>query len=141
MTKKTGDNRTTEQRRAEHALACVQRAARREEKWQGNYKSYVKALPAAILNNGLGQAAATELAAGKGDKDNAHTQLYLDLESWLCGEYGPYYSGGAGHEKRLMQSIINGDQELYIRAQVEAIAWLEWLKKFAVAYLKGEASD
>jgi len=27
-----------------------------------------------------------------------------------------------------MKSIIGGDQELYIRTQVEAIAWLERLK-------------
>lgn len=84
----------------------------KEEKWQGNYKSYVKALPAAIVNNRLGQATVTKLAAGKGHQENAHGQLYLDPASWLCGEYGSYYSGGAGHEKRLMKSIIDGDQEL-----------------------------
>lgn len=136
MANTTTDKRTIEQLRAEHAFNCVYEA--KNKQWESNYRSYVQALPATVLNNGLGQAAATELAAGKGQENNAHTKLFKHLESWLCGEHGPYHDGGAGKKKGLMRSIIDGDQQQYVRAQLEAIAWLEWLKKFASAYLTAE---
>ena len=30
---------------------------------------------------------------------------------------------------------MSNDEECYLRAQVEALAWLEWHKKFCRAYL------
>lgn len=124
-------NRTLDQRRAAHALACVD-AVGKEPKWsddqRDSYADYVERLPAMILINGLGQAAATERAAGK--KQVEHLQLYTDLQSWLCGPDGPYQGPD------LIRAIVEGDRDTYLRAQVEALAWLEWLKKFAVAYLK-----
>lgn len=124
-------SQTLDQRRAAHALARVN-AARNDPKWtdkqRDSYADYVERLPAMILINGLGQAAAAELAAGK--KQPEHLQLYKDLESWLCGP------DGACRGPDLIRAIVEGDRDTYLRAQVEALAWLEWLKKFAVAYLK-----
>jgi CRISPR-associated protein Cmr5 len=34
-----------------------------------------------------------------------------------------------------MAAIVNCDRAVYLRAQAETLAWLEWLKKFAVAFL------
>ena len=89
-----------------------------------------------ILNCGLGQAAATLLAASK-KADNTsdydpHFQLYKDLESWLCLESGAPYEGS----QNLLNAICHGNRRTYIHAQAEALKWLEWLKKLAVAYLK-----
>jgi|GEM_PF-2210253 len=39
-------------------------------------------------------------------------------------------------DKSLMESIVEGNQDLYVRAQVEALAYLEWLKKFSQAFLR-----
>ena len=119
---------TLAQRRAAHALACINAI---KESDHGNYKSYVSGLPANILMSGLGQAAATLRAKGKDDKD-PHRLLYSHLSTWLCGgdEDSPYEKGG------LLENITASSENKYLHAQAEALAYLEWLKKFAVAYLK-----
>ncbi len=118
-------SKTLAQRRAAHALGRIYAI---KDSDHGNYKSYVSSLPANILMSGLGQAAAT-LRAGKKD---AHRKLYDHLSSWLCGgdEDSPYQQGD------LLENITASSEEKYLHAQSEAIEYLEWLKKFAVAYLK-----
>ena len=117
-----------ERKRAKHALEIIEEL---QGKSIDKYVSYVKALPATILQNGFGQAMATLLAAAKGQHDD-HKRLYNQLETWLCSKnsLSPYYN-----QKDLMQAITSHDEQAYILAQSEAMAFLEWLKKFAVAYL------
>lgn len=92
-------NRTMAQRRAARALARVREGeSRRPAQWQGEYLQYVERLPAAILTGGLGQAAASELAAGR--KKEAHKQVYLDLQDWLCGDGGSYHQAVAYLKQR-----------------------------------------
>jgi CRISPR-associated protein Cmr5 len=119
------NNQTLAQRRAAHALARINEIKDEEH---GNYKSYISGLPANILMSGLGQAAATLRAGGK----DAHLKLYNHLSDWLCGgdEDCPYKEGD------LLQNITAGNEDKYLHAQAEALAYLEWLKKFAVAFLK-----
>jgi CRISPR type III-B/RAMP module-associated protein Cmr5 len=51
---------TLDQKRAADACRKVEQVRESHNAdWQNNYVSYVKSLPAAILNCGLGQAAAT----------------------------------------------------------------------------------
>lgn len=121
--------RIHEQVRAEDALAKVKLIRGTEDK----YGRYVNSLPASIVMNGLGQAMATE-ASSKGE----HKKLYDNLSTWLCGEDGPYRGGSD-----LLDSIVKNGQEDYLRAQAEALAWLNWHKKFCRAYLKrdGDRSD
>lgn len=97
------------------------------------YASYVSSLPANIISLGIGQSLATLLAASQGKKDDPHYMLYKHLKDWLCrnDDMAPYPSAND-----LLDAIINNNREKYMLAQVEALAWLEWLKKFAVAYLK-----
>ena len=127
-----------DQRRAKHALERVneQRHALSENE-QSKYLSYAKALPATILQNGLGQATATLLAAAKGKETDPHAQLYQDLQGWLCGdnEDAPYRN-----EEDLLQAITRHDQKHYLRAQAESQQYLSWLKKLAAAYL-GDAQQ
>ena len=122
---------TLDQRRAADALEKIQALEEAGAGTYGNYKSYVKALPANILMSGLGQAAATVRSRNRA----GYRQLYEHLSGWLCGddENAPYrnYSGG------LIQAIVDHDQDHYIRAQAEAMAYLEWLRKFAEAFLEG----
>ena len=124
--------RTLAQRRAADALKKVKDLERRKN--YGNYKSYVSGLPANILMSGLGQAAATLRAGGKA----GHLKLYEHLSSWLCGgdEDSPYPQGD------LLEHITKHKEDKYLHAQGEAMAYLEWLKKFAVALLKdGKEKD
>lgn len=122
---------TLAQRRAADALTKVN--ALKEKNNYGNYVSYVKGLPAGILMNGLGQAAATLLAAAKGKQDDAHYVLYRHLSEWLCRDAleAPYPNA-----TDLLEAITQNDEADYVRAQAEALAYLEWLKKFAVALLE-----
>ena len=123
-------NRPLALRRAEQARREVEKL---ENQSCGHYVSYVRALPAEILQMGLGQALATQLAAARGDKKNPHRILYDQMERWLCSAHveTPFPEG-----KNLMNAIVEHDEATYLRAQAEALAYLEWLKKFAVAFLK-----
>ncbi len=132
-------HKTIVQKRASDAYYKVNKILENnDQEWQKKYSSYAKSLPATIIMNGLGQAAATLLSSAKGDKSSAHHVLYEHLEDWLCNENAntPYKGS-----KDLMAAIINNDRYAYIKAQIEALAWLEWLKKFATAYLKQEGED
>ncbi len=112
---------TLEQKRAEHALKIVRGLI---EQPHGKFRSHADSLPAAIVMNGLGQAMAFELSK----KEEDHKALYGAVQSWLCETV---YTG----EKNLMDAIVNYGQDHYVRAQAEALAYLEWLKKFSRAYL------
>lgn len=119
-----------DQRRANHALHRIKQ--RQKEHKQPDYLSYVKALPASIQQNGLGQALATLLAAAKGDQRDPHHRLFSDVQDWLCGDDddAPYRNA-----RDLFAAITENGQQHYLHAQDEAQAYLNWLKKFAAAYL------
>lgn len=124
---------TRDQLRAQHALRRVQSVPK---KFQSEYLSYANSLPANIVMNGLGQAFAMLLAQAKGEsaEKDAHRLLYDHLHNWLCqGEQAVYPD-----QADLVEAVIGSGQRLYIRAQAEALAYLEWLKKFAQAYLAVE---
>jgi CRISPR-associated protein Cmr5 len=125
------------QRRAKHALAAIRDL---ENKEYGHYVSYVNGLPAAILQNGLGQALATLIAGAnkinesrRSKDEEAHESLYRQISTWLCDprEDAPYSAKGD-----VLEAITQHDEDAYLRAQAEALAYLEWLKKFANAFLK-----
>ena len=124
-------NQTLAQRRAADALAKIQDLQYRGRDYYGNYTNYVKALPANILMSGLGQAVATVHSRNR----KGYPQLYQHLESWLCGgdEDAPYHNYKGG----LLRAIVDHDQDYYIGAQAEAMAYLEWLRRFADAFLEG----
>ena len=94
------------------------------------YRSYVDRLGPAIVMNGLGQALATERAAAgprpESVDQRAHHELYVNLKRWLCREGGGRISVG---ETISCMAITVHDEKFYLRAQVEALAWLEWHKK------------
>lgn len=123
----TGRTRTIGQRRAAHALEKMRDIP---EELRKDYSRYVTRLGPAIVTNGLGQAVATELAASKGRQDNAHKLLADNLADWLCGNTPDAVYQGA---EALLPAIVEGDEHTYMRAQAEALAWLEWHKKLCRA--------
>jgi CRISPR-associated protein Cmr5 len=143
--------------RARHALAAVSALEERPPTGGiGNYVNYVKALPANILRSGLGQAMAMEKAQSKGDGQEArgHAWVYRHMQEWLLKgwastPYARFRDDTIGADPKddppkLLKAIVNGSQADYVRAQAEALAYLEWLKKFAVAFLEkpdSEATD
>ncbi len=148
------------QRRAKAALDAVKkyRDAPAEDvktKQKRAYAGYVKSLPAAIVMNGLGQALATELAAAGKDSNkgqgglspDAHGQIYLHLQDWLCGKdpeavFPDIFTDDNRPLTHLLSRLYGARQPDYLRAQAEALLYLGWLKKFAVALLANdEAGD
>ena len=88
--------------------------------------------------NGLGQALATEQAGAGPNRENddqrAHHELYDRLQQWLCRADGGVYPQSGD----LLQAIMNNDEEHYLHAQAEALAWLEWHKKCCRASFPAE---
>lgn len=130
--------KTLQQRRAEHALLMIRKA---KDKFQdkvnrSRFVSYAENAPASVLINGLGQAAATLCAQAKGDSNDPHMAVYEALQDWLCrsDDAAPYRSHLGN--KSLLTAITREERDSYLRAQAEALAYLEWYKKFAVAFLK-----
>lgn len=141
--------RLLEQRRAEEALRAVRGLEGRDQATRKAYTSYAKSLPATIVMAGLGQAVATAMSkaggseqAGVGGDREAWAALLRHLEAWLLAPDNPA-SPFAGRKQAdlerpglaLVQAITEGDQSAYLAAQAEALAYLEWLKKFANALL------
>jgi CRISPR-associated protein Cmr5 len=120
------------QQRAQHALAAITKLAAQKPPAYGNYLSYVKALPANVRSLGLGQAMAFALAKCEGDLTRPYGLLYSHVADWVCKR--PIYTGAT--PQNFMQKLTEGKQDEYLKAQIETMAYLEWLKKFAVAQLK-----
>jgi CRISPR-associated protein Cmr5 len=119
---------TLQQLRAAHALAQV-------TKWKGagkdsKLKARASELPFMIHASGLGQAAA--FFKSKGAKDG-YDKVFDALQSWLSQKQRPF----AGRVD-LMQAITGADMRQYRMAQAEAMAYMEWVKQFAAAYLASE---
>lgn len=129
---------TIQQQRAAFALERVERD--RDEHmstkgFQSAYKSYASGLPAMIQMNGLGQAAAfyRSKAAGKDSKALAYGCLYELLSDWLTKPGQPY---SAHRNSGLLHGVTTEDMRTYMLAQSEAQALLDWVKKFAKAYME-----
>lgn len=121
---------TLQQERAKYALTCVKAAAdtlKDEPKKQAEYKSYAASLPAMIHMNGLGQAAAFFKSKG-----GQHEALYQLLSNWLCKDNQPF------KDQDMLQGITDADMQTYRLAQAEAQALMDWVKKFAKAYMRAD---
>jgi len=122
---------TLQQQRARYALAKVQSAVdeangtERAGYTAKEFKSQAESFPAMIRMNGLGPAAAFYLAKG-----GAHKKLYDLLSGWLS-QPAQVFAG-----KPLMDGITQGDSPQYRLAQAEALLLLDWVKRFAKAFVQ-----
>jgi CRISPR-associated protein Cmr5 len=98
------------------------------DEWKGKYGSVVRKLPSYILTNGLGQTLAFLKAKGKGEPGNEHEVLYRHLADWV---------GRKVHaDGDLLSWLVNtATSQQYRLATMEALALLQWLKRFAEAEL------
>ena len=118
---------TIQQQRAAYALKVVTESAKTASLHK-EYKSYASGLPAMIHMNGLGQAAAFYKS-----KKGTHAVLYEVLSNWLCDEGQPYQGCDD-----LLVGITTKDMHAYRLAQAEAQALMDWVKKFAQAYMNAD---
>jgi len=122
---------TLQQQRAKYALDKVTDLIKLNE--GDKLKGRASELPFMIHANGLGQAAAFFKSKsgkeGKDDKDG-YCHLFRVLQGWLSQPGRPF----AG-QTDLMRAITEADMHQYRVAQAEAIQFMDWVKKFASAYL------
>jgi CRISPR type III-B/RAMP module-associated protein Cmr5 len=124
---------TLEQQRAEFALKKVDEVKDDKEK-RAKFKTQLLKLPARLHNNGLGQTVAFYLSAGK---EKPEVVICGWLEEWLQKQIYP--SG------RLIENIAGQKlppdvaEARYREASVEVRALAVWLKRFAEAFIEGEA--
>jgi CRISPR-associated protein Cmr5 len=116
---------TLQQLRAKYALDKVTDLVPLNE--GDKLKGRASELPFMIHANGLGQAAA--FFKSKKDKDG-YDKLFIVLQGWLSQPGRPF----AG-QTDLMRAITEADMHQYRVAQAEAIQFMDWVKKFASAYL------
>ena len=126
--------RRMDQERAEFALKKIQAIlGGADQSHKAEVRRYLNNLPALIRMNGLGQALAFFRMKGEG---TAHDAIYRMVSTWLCdaSSKGRIFSEDAD----VLTSITQSDMAHYMAAQNEALALLQWLKKFAVALLPKE---
>ena len=111
---------TISQERAKHALAVVQDWEDKNTSDQKELKSYVVGMPAMILMSGFGQTCAFYKSKGKN-----HDVVLQGLQDWL-------------KQGDIISFITQSSAQEYQLAEAEALEYLNWLKKFAKAYLKGD---
>lgn len=126
---------TMQQRRAGHALKAVKATleAEPDADFRKAFKAYINEMPAMIHMSGFGQAAAFYRSKGNGGdaKARARKKVYDMLSEWLCKEQ-QHYSG----KSELLDGIIEKDMETYRLAQAEAMAYMDWAKKFASTFIE-----
>ncbi len=111
---------TISQQRAKHALAQVQSWAEKNASDQKELKSYATGMPAMILMSGFGQTCAFYKSKG-----GNHAVVLHALQDWL-------------DKGDMIQYITHSSAQEYQLAQAESLEYLNWLKKFAKAYLQGD---
>lgn len=119
-----------QQERAKFALEHVEKARNNPDTHQKEYLSYAANLPAMIHTNGLGQAAAFFKSKG-----GTHEQLYQLLSEWLTNDDQPL-----SDYNDLLEGIVDSDMQTYRLAQAESQALMDWVKKFAKAFMDKEAT-
>jgi CRISPR-associated protein Cmr5 len=118
--------RTLEQERAKHAWDCVQEV--KDKPFAGDYRTIAVKVPSLIVTNGLGQTLAFLKAKGKGEPGNEHEVLYRHLADWVGRKVNA--------DGDLLSWLVNtATSQQYRLATMEALALLQWLKRFAEAEL------
>lgn len=133
--------RSVKQERAANALARVNELSKESDGFKKRYRGYIDRLGPAIVMNGLGQALATERAGAgsdpKKDDERAHHEICHSLQRWLCRSEGGVYPSSDD----LLEAIMENDEAFYLRAQAEALSWLEWHKKCCRASFPKDEGD
>ena len=126
---------TKEQERAKVAWETIKNINQEKDKqFKREYRSWALKLPTLILTNGLGQSLAFLKSKGKNDIKKVEERIYQDLQNWLFENI----TWGNANQNELMERIVNISSDKYRHVTIEALGFLNWLKKFADAVLPKE---
>lgn len=118
--------RTLGQKRAEFALDRVIGLPHSLKK---DFKSFSAGAPATILQNGFGQTLAFWLSKN----DAKHAALFEMIREWLVKN--SFIQVPTGGNVDFIKALSHTNQREYLTAQKEALALLEWVKRYANAEL------
>lgn len=124
MSGQNESGQTLSQRRASFALERVRAVVGQDH--EAGFRSYAANLPPMIQMNGFGQA----LAFCRSKSEQAYQELYGLVSDWLISPGQPYQ----GH-KDVLDGITKEGMSSYRLAQTEALALLDWVKRFASAFI------
>jgi CRISPR-associated protein Cmr5 len=120
--------RTLEQERAKHAWDCVQEV--KDKPFAGDYRAIAVKVPSLIVTNGLGQTLAF-LTAQRQGLSRATNMIRCSIVTLPTGLARKVHADGD-----LLSWLVNtATSQQYRLATMEALALLQWLKRFAEAEL------
>lgn len=136
--KETLNRKTLEQKRAKSAWDEIQKI--KGELFESEYASWAKKLPVLVLTNGLGQALAFLKSKSNGNSNTATAQRKLleALNRWLLN---PSTFKWEDNSSDVLQRIVESSSDTYRLATMEALAFLNWLRRFAEGYLEKNESQ
>lgn len=120
------NQQTLQQKRAAHAWEKVKDVRGDSDKPSEKAKKYgslVRSLPAMIQSDGL----ATSLAFLLAKNEEHHKNAYDHVSEWVMGQLDET------SKLNLLEWVLENSSTHYRRAASEALAYLNWLKRFAEA--------
>lgn len=111
-------------------------------KQKDDFKSFANSCPSMILQNGFGHTIAFYLAKAKSGKENdKHLIIISMVNEWLSykgGDINNKFIGKTDDVKEFVANLAKMDQTDYLKAQKEALALLEWVKRYASIFALDE---
>jgi CRISPR-associated protein Cmr5 len=127
---------TLEQRRAQDAWNCANRACQQLGNDYDRYVNLAKGVPALIMNSGLMQVLAflheksLDKKTGRPKPDDPHTLVGDQLRTALHIRFDDIPADFAGCMEQLLKIP---DPQRFQAITAEAFAWLRWLRQMAAA--------
>jgi CRISPR-associated protein Cmr5 len=124
---------TLSQKRAEFALQRVLDATDVKR-----FKPFSAGAASVILQNGFGQA----MAFWYSKKQKEHKIMTDLIEEWIRRQYRRNFGDDKDQDpKAFLQALMHLDQENYHSIQQETVQLLEWVKRFANAFIQEDRND
>lgn len=103
--------------------------------------NFIVGTPTMILTNGLAQTMAFLLSKKdpKKNEDVKEVKVFKILQEWLMGEVRGLEQGK--DPRKFLELFAKLDQEKYLTVQEEALALLQWLKRYARAFQERERNN
>ncbi|MFQ3620260.1 MAG: type III-B CRISPR module-associated protein Cmr5 [Spirochaetales bacterium] len=112
------------------------------------FKSFVAGIPAMILQNGLGLTLAFLLSKQETGKKTKHKEAFDEIKEWLTLKSDltrPIFNSNTSlknyTEADFLKFLNNLDQKDYRIVQQEVLSLLEWIKRYAAAFVLEEETN
>ena len=126
-------SQTIEQKRALYAYTKVNEWIDDNSLDKVKLKTILLKMPIMVLQNGLGQMLSFVLA---GKNTQVSQELNNLLQEWLCGDNDEDHPCKVYQSGKLIEKLINGSRDEYMRAQQETLELFNWVIKFSKAKLE-----